>query len=465
MCIFENTELEENMAGEEYGYYDFRGVHIEMNNNSTEYDVSASSLHEFMHQRLAASTSIGALDFLLMNIYATEKDVKLRGKIKQLYERVSDSSIKVQESTAVFDELSMLKIFSEDDYRRVLKMYKDGQIYMKKYGFENLEFLLKEQNIGTLDREEKINNLSNNIFNIATKAMNVDFYKVNPLDGKYMKCLEKNQREYNANFRFTKIIKYIQNEGISITHEMTDEEIDNIFAINQLPVGEMFDWKKFSVWANSMICKPLAIKDFSEYAVYVDDLNTEERICCVSAYNSHAPLQKRILKTVEEIKASWSQDDILYIHFEESYYVNVLINLENKVQSVFFNKYALIDLASAVKMLFMDRNHYKKNIEECPKLVFFDTFVDIGNIEPYAISFMREECLLDCYIKRANELFCIIFFRGSFNTAFFLMYPLVQVPMLFETYFPTMYIQDSWWDDFIAEEKMEHFCKYLTMKE
>ena len=453
------------MSEGEYGKFDFSGVHVDINKNSTENDVGATLLHELTHQQLASSTSIGMLDFLMMNIYEAEKDDKLRGKIKQLYNRLSGSSIKVQESTAVFNELSMLKSISDDDYRRVLRMYREGQTYIKKYGFEKLEFLLEEQNFGTHERTDKLRRLASNVMSIAIKAMNVDFYNENPLDGKYMKCLETNQSEYNANFRFMKIIKYIENEGMSIAHEMTDEEIDDIFRINMLPVNQVFDWKKFSQWANDMICKPLSIKEVREYVNYVEGIDVQKQMCGISAYNSCVTFRKRIINSVEEVKSSWTPDDILYIHFNNPGFLHILINLDNKVQSAFVNKYALTNMANVVKMLFMDRNHYQETISECPQLVEFDTFVDLGNVDTYAIEFMRDECLVDYYIKKVNSYFCIFFFRGDYNTVFFLMYPLAQAFTLINTYFLDLYLQADWWDDFISEEKMEYFCKYLTMKD
>lgn len=122
------------MSEGEFGKFNFSGVHIDINRNRTECDVIATSLHELTHQILASSSSIGMLDFLLMNIYEVEKDIKLRDKIKQLYERVSKSSIKVQESTAVLIELLMLKSIDEKTYFSTLQMYDAGQIYMKQSG-------------------------------------------------------------------------------------------------------------------------------------------------------------------------------------------------------------------------------------------------------------------------------------------------------------------------------------------
>lgn len=453
------------MSEGEYGRFDFNGVHVDINSNTTEYDVIASSLHELTHQMLASSTSIGMLDFLLMNIHAAERDVKLRNKIDQLHTRVSNSSIKVQESTAVLVELMMLNSTDEKSYLNTLNMYVAGRTYMKEYGFEKLEFLLKAVNSETHDREKKLLNIANNIRSIAIKAMNVDFYDVNPLDGKYMKCLDSSLCKYNANYRFMKIIRYIENERKSILGEMAEKEINDIFQINDLPVCSAFDWDKFSEWANNMLCKPLGIKDISEYINFVENIEIEEQLCSASAYNSRAIFKKKVLNSEEEVKSSWTHNDILYVHYEESYFMHVLINLEERTQFMFFNKFALTNLATEVKILFMDRNHYEVNISKCPQLIQYDTFVDIGNVDSYAIKFIKDEAVIDYYIKNINNNFCVLFFRGSYNTAFFLMYPLVYVMTLIRTHFNDLVLQDNWWDEFIPEEKLEHFCKFLMVNE
>lgn len=447
------------MAEGEFGKFDFSGVHIDINKNMTEYDVIATLLHELTHQILASSSTVGMLDFLLMNIYEAEKDVKLKGKVIQLYERVAQSSIKVQESTAVLVELLILKSVDEKSYFSTLKMYDIGQIYMKEYGFEKLKFLLRK---GNDDSETEKLNIANNIRNIAIKSMNIDLYKINPLDGKYMKCLDSHINEYNANYRFKKIIQYIENEEINMVCEMTEKEIDDLFYINKLPVLPKFNWNKFKEWANSMICKPLGIKDVNEYVNYVEHLSVEEQLCSVSAYNSSDSFKDCILNTEEEIITSWTPDDIMYIQFEDLYFRHILVNVEKKTRLLFFNKFALTKLANEVKILFMDRNHYNLNISECPQLLRFDTFVDIGNLDSYAIEFIEKQKIIDYYVKRINTYFGIIFFRGKFNTAFFLMYPLANINIMINVNFKELILQDTWWHNFIPEEKMEHFCNFLN---
>ena len=69
----------------EYGRFDYSGIHVDINKNVTKNDVAASSLHEDTHSLLASTTSVGMLDFLLMNICEVERNEKIRGKIKQLY--------------------------------------------------------------------------------------------------------------------------------------------------------------------------------------------------------------------------------------------------------------------------------------------------------------------------------------------------------------------------------------------
>lgn len=318
----------------EYGRFDYSGIHVDINKNVTKNDVAASSLHEDTHRLLASTTSVGMLDFLLMNIYEVERNEKIRGKIKQLYDRISNSSLKVQESTAVLVELLMLNSIDEKDYLRTLNMYVDGRVYMREYGFEKLNFLLQIVPYSIQDREKKLLNIANNIRKIAIKSMNVDFYKENPLDGKYMKCLDSYLDKYNANYRFMKIVRYIENKKEIMLEEMEEEEIDNIFRINVLSVDCVFNWDKFREWANNMLCRPLGIKAAEEYINFVKDIEIEEQICSIAAYNSFDPFKKRILNTEKEIIDTWTNNDILYIHYEETYFMHVLINIEKMIQSL-----------------------------------------------------------------------------------------------------------------------------------
>ena len=457
------------MSAGEYGKFDFSGVYIDINKNLTEYDVAASSLHEYTHRILSSSSSVGMLDFLLMNVYEAESGKKLCAKIQQLYDRVSKSSIKVQECTAMLTELLMLKIMDKKTYFSTLEMYDVGQKYMKEYGFEKLKFILSQVNFERLDDvDTQINNIRNiveNIRNIAIKSMNIDIYIIDPLDGKYMKCLESCKEKYNSNYRFMKVIKYIENDVLDLTTKLTENEINNLFHLNGLSVYAQFDWDEFNEWANNMLCKPLGIMPANKYITYIEKMSEDEQICAISAYNSSNVFKIKPLNYEEEVISSWTPNDILYIQAEETYYRYVLVNMDNRTQYIFHHKYVWLNLAKEVKLVFMDRNHYKSNIFKCPQLLQFDIFVDIGTVDCYAINFIREECLIDYYIQKVNANFSVIFFRGSFHTVFFLMYPLSNIRLFFNTNFPELIWQDSWWEDYIPEKKKDYFCEFLVISE
>lgn len=45
------------------------------------------------------------------------------------------------------------------------------------------------------------------------------------------------------------------------------------------------------------------------------------------------------------------------------------------------------------------------------------------------------------------------------------MYPLANIGILISKDFSDLILQASWWQDFIPEEKMEYFCKFIVAKE
>lgn len=78
-------------------------------------------------------------------------------------------------------------------------------------------------------------------------------------------------------------------------------------------------------------------------------------------------------------------------------------------------------------------------------------------MDSYARDFIKKENVVDYYLKKVNTNFGIIFFRGDFNTVFFLMYPLANIGILISKDFSDLILQASWWQDFIPEEKWSIF--------
>ena len=130
-----------------YGEFDWLGAHIDINKNKSMRSVEASTLHELGHQKLASSTTLGMLDFLIANIFKLEKVEKTKRKLAQLYKRVYKSTINVQESFAVFFELKYLEEIDHDEYVNLRSYYISTGTYIKQYRFNELLFLFKNTNI------------------------------------------------------------------------------------------------------------------------------------------------------------------------------------------------------------------------------------------------------------------------------------------------------------------------------
>ena len=138
--------------------------------------------------------------------------MKKKRKLEQLYKRIDKSTINVQESFAVFFELKYLEEIDHDEYVNLRSYYMSTGKYIKEYRFNELLFLFKNSNIEENKRVVDIMRI------IAITAMNINLYELALLDGKYLHIIEKKPDEYNANFRFFKVIKYIQNNNINFAN-------------------------------------------------------------------------------------------------------------------------------------------------------------------------------------------------------------------------------------------------------
>ena len=99
-----------------YGEFEYNGIHIDITKNKESSDISATLYHELTHQTLAAYSYVGALDLLLSTIGNIENNPKKNNIIRRLYKRISESIVRVEESTAMFCELGFMKVFNQPKY-------------------------------------------------------------------------------------------------------------------------------------------------------------------------------------------------------------------------------------------------------------------------------------------------------------------------------------------------------------
>ena len=92
-----------------FGEFNSQGIFIDMENNNEEWNVFSTSIHELTHSFIEFDSYLGQLEFLLQQIIISpDTNNVTRQKFSDLIKIIYDNSISVQESLAVFWELSFL---------------------------------------------------------------------------------------------------------------------------------------------------------------------------------------------------------------------------------------------------------------------------------------------------------------------------------------------------------------------
>lgn len=442
-----------------FGEFDFNGVHIDINMNLDHFDSAATTLHELSHQTLCADSYTGALDFLLMNISAATKDEKVAGKVKQLYKRVNDASIRVQESVAMFQELSFLKAYSIEKFNDLLSYYKNEADYYKLYRFGDLEFLLFEQEMN----EQTALNLSSKITKVALLAMNINLLELDPLDGKYLVLMEKKLNEYNPNYRFSRIIELIKRERISLNNCGLNELNNLYFRLGMQCID--YDWEKFEHWATEKLTKPLGVLPAREYIEYKKNENPSQRLLSASAYNSSRPAFKYVpCNEKNEIENAFTHSQVLYIEKNDEINAvrNLLVNYKDKVLYEFATRKVFVNWFNYIPIVFTDRNHYKELVEISPEIENTWLFVDLAEFSRYLIEFITEQKVSEYFVYPLNSLFVVLFMKGSKSNIFFHMTTAMNTEIWKTTHLKNCIERKIWWSDIIPKESLSYFSEFVT---
>lgn len=440
---------------EKYGEFNFNGAHIDINKNVNHYDYAATFIHEMSHQKLAGNSNVGALDFLLMNIDEVTTDKSIKSKIKQLYKRVNNSSIRVQESTAMFEELAFLKAFSTEKYKEMMLHYRDN--YYKKYRFNDLEFLLSKvscSNDGLL--------VSEIVYEIAIAAMNPCINELDPLDGKYLCEMDKQIKNYNPNYRFSHIVKYIRENDIEI-RSCDRKTIRAICAKENIPVCD-FLWEKFSEWANNKIIVPLKLLSIETYIQYEKNPDPINNIISISAYNSSvANFKFHICKNFSEIEIGFMNSQVLLIvNNQKGTIDNFLINLFDRELYYFTTSTLFIKYFNEISIVMTDRNHYLDLVEIEPTLQSSCIFVDLAEMSPSLWEFLEKVNIMEYHVLELNETFDAICFKGDKGPIFFHMTSRMNTVILRNTYLIEYVVKEKWWEDVIPIEGLKVFKEFLV---
>jgi len=442
-----------------FGEFDFNGVHIDINMNLDDYDSVATTLHELSHQTLCADSYSGALDFLLMNINAATKDEKVVSKVKQLYKRVNDATIRVQESVAMFHELSFLKVFNIEKYNQLLSYYKNESEYYKLYRFGDLEFFLSEQEMD----EHSALVLSSKITKVALFAMNINLFELNPLDGKYLVLMEKKLCDYNPNYRFSQIIKLIKKEKISLKY-CDLKKIQELYSGLGMQCVE-YDWEKFEHWGTENLTKPLGVLSAGDYIDYKKDENPVQILLSASAYNSSTASYKYVpCNEKNEIEDAFLHSQVLYIEKNEETAAvrNLLVNYKDKVLYEFATRWIFVDWFKYVPFVFTDRKHYKELVEISPEVENNCLFVDLAEYSRYLIEFISNQKISEYFIYPINKLFVVLFMKGSNSNIFFHMTTAINADIWKATHLKEFKERGTWWNEIIPEKCLDYFKEYIT---
>lgn len=445
-----------------YGEFDWLGVHIDINKNNSMRSVEASTLHELGHQELASSTTLGMLDFLIANISKLENDEKTKRKLDQLYERIYKSTINVQESFAVFFELKYLEEIDHDEYVKLRSYYISTGTYINKYRFGELLFLFKNSNV----EENKC--AVDAMRTIAINAMNINLYELALLDGKYLHIIDKKLDKYNANYRFFKVIKYIENNNINLA-ELDENSISKIFSILQLEVFKNFEWNDFKNWVTESLLKPLNLKEIEEYVSYQMDMDCVDELLSASAYVSNrCKYEIKDANTKEEIEDAFRNSKILFV--DDSYdagkaVLYFAIDIDNKRAFRFASRYVFVNWFRYIPITFTDRNHYKSIIDKEPLFANVPALIDLADMNPNTINFIYDINVTEYYIEELNDRFSIIFLKGMNSNIFFHVSSKSNVFILEKRYLTHMQCKLDWWDDIIPLEHKQYFDVFVMEHE
>ena len=441
---------------ENYGEFSFNGVHIDINKNVDDYDVAATTLHELNHQELAGNSFVGMLDFLLMNVYEVVNDEKIKSKIHQLYQRVSKSSIRVQEAVSMFQEFAFLKVNNTDKYNELMLHYKTETNYYKDFRFGELEFLL----MGLESNEDAID-VSNKVQKIAISSMNINICDLNPLDGKYLHKMDKQQKEYNANYRFATVIRHIRETKFEVLH-CDYEAIEKLFDYVDIPVTN-FSWNRFKEWADNRLLNPLHLLSTENYVQFIENDNPINKVLSASAYNSStAKYEYYPCNEKNEIENAFMNSQVLYIENNQDGSVrNLLVDYLNRNLYEFATRTVFIKWFNYVPIVFTDRKHYFNLVEIEPNIQNTWILVDLAEMSKNLIDFLKKVNVHEYYVLDLNEKFDAIFFKGNKRPLFFHLTTKINTGLWKDSYLRDYICRKTWWDDSFPIEGITAFKNYI----
>lgn len=430
-----------------FGEFNSQGIFIDMENNSEDWNVFSTSVHESTHSFIEFDSYLGQLEFLMQQIILSpQTDINTRERFKSFIEIIFDNSINVQESVAVFWELSYLESYNAELMDKEWELYKTKRPdYYIKYHFKDLEDFLDD----AFDRykfkptEEQIKNKAENILLLAKYCMNIDITKLNFMGTSALSSITKDKPSFNPNYRFDKTIKYIKNNKISI-YDLSKSVIEQIFDKLNFPYLHAFEVDFMSNWANNNLLSQYNLNNYSYYVAYEKIENPLEYILSINCYISERKYLGKIVSNPSETDIANAAFYAYVCDNNDSPTPTALINVRNG-EIIYIKKDYNPNLALKIGKVFTDRHSYPSLCNKTSIKPQIAIYIDLGNWDLIAKKFLNSQHLSGYIRYELNNNFSIILFKGEGNSVIYITLPTMNIPIFEACYLQNISLLNDWW--------------------
>lgn len=443
-----------------YGEFNSQGIFIDMENNTEEWNVFSTSVHESTHSFLEYDSYLGQLGFLIQQVMLSlDKNNSTRKRFKEFNDTIYDATINVQESIAVFWELSFLETYNPELMDKEWETYKRKRPqYYHTFRFIDLEDFLDDAFDRYKNRPtaEQIKQKADNILLLAKYCMNIDISKLSFLGPSPLSSIVNDKASFNPNYRLDKAIRYIKKNKIAIT-DLSVPLIEDIF--NKLGFSYLreFDITYMSDWANNNILKVYNLNDYSYYIIHQEIENPLEQILYINAYISDCKYSGRIVTNPSTTDINNATFYAYTCDNEISPTPTALVNV-NKGEILFIKKSFNSNLAIKIGKVFTDRHSYPILCREFNLKLQIKIYIDIANWDLIARKFLNSQCFLGYIRYELNDNFSVIFLKGIDNLVFFITLPTMNIPVFEAFYLKDIELLNDWWQ---STDDLLELCSFI----
>ncbi len=441
-----------------WGEFNSQGIFIDMEANVEDWNVFSASIHELTHSFIEFDSYLGQLEFLMQQVVISpQTDINTREKFKNFIKIVFDNSINVQESVAVFWELSFLQSYNPELMDKEWQLYRTKRSnYYIEYHFKDLEDFLDD----AFDRykfkptEEQIQNKAESILLLAKYCMNIDITKLNFMGSSALSSITKDKPSFNPNYRFDNIIKYIKDNKISI-YDLSKSVIEQIFDKLNFPYLNSFDINFMCTWANNTLLSQYKLNDYSFYVSFEKIENPLEYILSINCYISEPRFRGKIVSNPSKTDIENAAFYVYACDNNDSPTSTALINVKNG-EIIYIKKDYNPNLALKIGKVFTDRHSYPSLCKKASMKTQIAIYIDLGNWDLTAKKFLSSQDLSGYIRYELNKNFSIILFKGEGNSVFYLTLPQMNVPIFEVCYLQNIPLLNDWWES--SNDLLELLC-------